>query len=117
LTVAPVDLDLSADGSLFLDQVEAPVEILRCRSSNQVERIALSASYDNSQVLPLPGDQLLLPTRVAGRHRLMVMKRGKEVTEFLISSQESRGPLALLGRDRVLCRIGDGTACAPASNP
>jgi len=36
-----------------VDQVERPVEILCCRNSNQVERIPLSASYENPQVLPL----------------------------------------------------------------
>ena len=69
LTLAPVDLDVASDGSLYLDQVERPVEILRFADSNKVERIPLSASYENPDTLSLPGDRFLLSSRVVGQHR------------------------------------------------
>jgi len=34
------------------------------------------------------------------------MGGGKEAVPFLLSKEESREPLATLGRDRVLCRVG-----------
>src|SRR5262249_3237794 len=42
LTLAPIDLDIASDGSLYLDQVERPLEILRFSNSNKVERLSLS---------------------------------------------------------------------------
>jgi hypothetical protein len=109
LTLPPVNLDVSQDGSLYLDQVERPVEILRCVTSNRVQRIPLSASYEMPQVLPLPDGRLLLPSRMAGQHRLVVLAPGQEAIAFLVSKEESREPFTLLGRDRVLCRVGSSS--------
>ena len=77
-----------------------------------LQRIPLSASYDRREVLPLPGGRLLLPTQLAAQHKLVVAADGREPVAFLQSPEEARPPLALLGRDRVLCRVGSGTNLA-----
>ncbi len=109
LTLAPMKLDVSVDGCVYFDQVERPVELLRSHGSNAVERIPLSASFQDPQVLPLPGGRLLLSSRLAGHDRLVVLDRGQETTPFLISKEESREPMARLGVDRVVCRVGTGS--------
>ena len=90
------------------------MEILRFADGNAAERIALSGSHANPHMLPLPGDRLLLSSRVAGRQRLVTMARGQEAVPFLLSREESRGPLAKLGEDRVLCRVGSGADASVA---
>jgi hypothetical protein len=114
LTLALFGLDFSPDGSLYLDQVERPSEVMCFAGSNVVQRVPLSASYERREVLPLPGGRLLLPSRLAGQNRLVVMANGRDPVPFLQSREEGREPLAMLGRDQVLCRVGSGTNLAVA---
>lgn len=106
LTLAPINLDIGPDGSLYADQVERPAEILRVTNAKAIQRIPLSATYQKPQILPLPGDRFLLQSRVAGQYRVMMITRSRAPERFVQTDQESREPLALLGSDRILCRVG-----------
>ena len=109
LTRPPLGIDVASDGTLYLDQVDQPTEILRIDpGAGDVERFPLSMDFRN--VLPLPGDRFLLAPRIGTRDRLMVVAPPGAPVPFLVDTdEEARGPLALVGNDSVAFLIGPAT--------
>lgn len=109
LSMPVAGLDVTEDGSMFLSQYARPTEILRITNSNQVERIVTAGTDYSPEVLPLPGDRLLFQDVLVGRPRILVTEGGREAVPFVETQEESKAPCAMLGPDKVLCRIGSGS--------
>jgi hypothetical protein len=103
LTELPRFLDTGSDGSLYVDQLEQPTDLVRFSpASGALERIALprvSILGSGGSVLPLPDGRVLLTGRIVGRDRVMVMAPGKDPVPFVATEEETTGPLAMVGED------------------
>ena len=103
LTEQPLYLDIGPDGSLYVDQIDQPANLLRfAPASGALERIPLPSVTANATVqstLPLPDGRVLLTGRVVGRDRVLVMAPGKDPVPFVGTDEETTGPLAMVGED------------------
>ncbi|MDA2935167.1 protein kinase, partial [Acidobacteria bacterium AH-259-D05] len=105
LTRRPLAIDVGGDGTLYLDQIDQPTEILRIDpGTGDVEHFPLSTVFEH--VLPLPGDRFLLGQLIGSRDRLMVVAPPGAPVPFLDTDEEARGPMALVGEDSVAFLIG-----------
>ena len=59
-------------------------------------------------VLPLPDGRTLVAVLAGGGSRVMTVAPGKEPSPFLGTAEETDGPLALVGGDRVALMLGTG---------
>ncbi len=99
LTERPLFLDIGPDGSLYVDQIDQPSDLLRfAPASGALERIPLPSGI-NDWTLPLPDGRVLLTGRIVGRDRVMVMAPGKDPVPFVATDEETTGPLAMVGED------------------
>ncbi len=104
LTELPLFLDIGPDGSLYVDQIDQPADLLRFSpASGALERIPLSSVSALQTVqsipLPLPDGRVLLTGRIVGRDRVLVMAPGKDPVPFVATDEETTGPLAMVGED------------------
>jgi eukaryotic-like serine/threonine-protein kinase len=112
LTSTIGSLDVGSDGSLYFDQSTRPRQLLRHdRTTRRTDSQPIQPdSRVASSILPIPDGRTLLAVRAGGGFRVMVLTPGKEATPFLATTEETNGPLALLGSDRVLLTLGSGAA-------
>jgi eukaryotic-like serine/threonine-protein kinase len=107
LTYGPVALDVSADGSLYADQLDSPSEILRfVPSTRALERMPLPATHVGGPVLPLRDGRMLSAIRTGGREKIVVLTSGKEPVPFIETQEETAAPIAALGGDSVVLLVG-----------
>ncbi len=108
LTARPLSLDVANDGSLYVDQIDQPSEILRHDAAEgRVDRSPMpSTALESESLLALPDGRLLVGMRISGRRRLMATDFGGVPTPFVQTDEETAGPTALLGRDRVVLTLG-----------
>jgi hypothetical protein len=112
LTTAPWLMDVGPDGSLYLDQVERPLQLLRFPvSGGTPEVIASSETYppEFMQPVELPDGRLLLPSLLSGRARLLIGKPGGNFFPLLDTPEETGPPAALLPNNEVAFRAGTGS--------
>ena len=123
LTMGPWFMDVGPDGSLYLDQLDRPAEVLRfSRAGGVPERIAASPTYVpymRGGATPLPDGRVLIPTVLAGQERLLVAAPGKGLLPFVDTQEETAVPVAMVGQQAVAFLIGSGPdrAIAIASLP
>jgi len=99
LTEVPLFLDVGPDGSLYVDQMGQPADLLRfAPASGALERIPLPSGIGGWS-LPLPDGRVLVTGRIVGRDRVMVMAPGKDPVPFVATDEETSGPLAMVGED------------------
>jgi hypothetical protein len=107
LTVAPWYLDAGADGTLYVDQVDRPREVLRFPVSGGVpERMAATAVSAGASVLPFPDGRVLLPSRAAGRDQLLLADTARDLVPFVDTPDETALPAALVGDTEVAFQVG-----------
>jgi eukaryotic-like serine/threonine-protein kinase len=113
LTETPQWLDMGPDGSLYVDQIEQPADLLRfAPASGAVERIPLpggvgsATGTSSDSMLPLPDGRVLLASRIVGRNRILVMAAGKDPVPFVATDEEATGPLAMVGADTFVFVVG-----------
>jgi len=100
-------IDAGTDGRIYVDQVERPFDVLRCPVSGGVpERLAETAL--GMSAMPLPDGRAVFSSSVANHAAILVAQAGKSPTPFVETEAETRSPLALLGRDRVVFRLRAG---------
>jgi hypothetical protein len=108
LTNRVLFLDVGPDFSLYVDQVRQPPRLQRYSPSNRhTEEWRLPMSVSSVPLaLPLPDGRVLLTTKSGGKNRLAVLTPGAEPKPFNETEEETNGPVALLGRDRLLLVVG-----------
>jgi hypothetical protein len=112
LTTAPWSIDAGPDGTIYLDQVERPLEILRFPvSGGTPEVIASSETYAEVDMQPveLPDGRFLLPSLLSGHARLLIGKPREDFSPLLDTSEETRPPAALLPNNEVAFMAGTGS--------
>ncbi len=113
LTMGPWFMDASRDGSIYVDQVHQPTELLRFPASGGVpEQLGISPSflsYDHGGVLALPDGRVLMGSSPGGRDRMLVTAPGKGLISFLETAEETSSPMAALGAREVALMEGNRT--------
>jgi serine/threonine protein kinase len=112
LTNKPTAIDVTADGSLYMDQVERTPELISfSTASGKLDRLVLRpfyASLSGLSTLALPDGRALLGAQRAGRRQLMILTPGHEFEPFVDTQEATSFPAAALGHDRVAFLIGSG---------
>ena len=103
-------LDTSPDGSIYLDERDSPVHILRFSPSGGpatvISTLPGQPVRGGVTTVFLPDGRALVPARRAGRTRLMLVEAGKEAVPLVSTSEETSSPAALIGRGQVVFDIG-----------
>jgi eukaryotic-like serine/threonine-protein kinase len=93
-------LDVGPDGSIYLDQVERPQELLRFPASGgHVEKIADLTTVPGSGggFAVLPDGRAVAPQVTAGRTRLMIYQPGKSPVPLVNTAEGTSVPVAVAG--------------------
>jgi eukaryotic-like serine/threonine-protein kinase len=114
LTKPPWYLDTAKDGTLYLDQVDRPHEILRFRVSGEhPEVLGSSDTYVPAGQYMGPVEttdgRFLLDTEFSGRGRLLIAKPGEDFVPLLDVNDETSSPAAALGNNEVAFVLGSGS--------
>jgi eukaryotic-like serine/threonine-protein kinase len=111
LTSSPWVMDAAPDGSVYVDQVDRPLQVLRFPvSGGTPELLATSvvrSAYFSSPV-EFPDGRLLLPTFVSGRSQLLIGKPGGNFFPLVDIPEETNLPAALLPDNQVAFVVGTG---------
>jgi tRNA A-37 threonylcarbamoyl transferase component Bud32 len=103
---------MGPDGSIYLDQMNRPAELVRyAPSTGRLDRTPLPPSFSGG-VFPLRDGRVLAAERSAGRLRIAAYAPGTDPTDFLGSRATSTFPIASLGSDQVLVRLTDSSGAA-----
>jgi predicted Ser/Thr protein kinase len=106
LTTATGFLDVGSDGSLYADQWERPLEVVRFSPfGGTVEQIGEAAE---TLTLPLPDGRIVFASRTAGRQRLLAAGKGKEAVPLVETQADTTTPAALIGQTQVAFIMGSG---------
>ena len=103
--------DVGTDGSLYVDQIRRPADILRFTTSGkEFERVS---AVPNVTVLGLSlylaDGRTLVPAVIGGRRRLLMAAPGKDAVPFIETDEETAPPSILFDKDRVAFLIGTGS--------
>jgi eukaryotic-like serine/threonine-protein kinase len=114
LTKPPWYMDTAKDGTLYLDQVDRPHEILRFPvSGGQPEVLGSSDTYvpagQYMEPVETTDGRFLLDTEFSGRGRLLVGKPFADFIPLLDTSEETSSPAASLGNNEVALVLGSGS--------
>jgi hypothetical protein len=95
----------SGDGSIYLDQVYRPFDVLRFPTAGGIPEMVVETSRGNSPI-PLPDGRIVYEASVASRGTVMITRPGKNAVALIETEEETQGPLALAGKDLIALRIG-----------
>jgi serine/threonine protein kinase len=116
LTTPVWGMDVDATGEIFLDQIYRPLEVIRFAGPDPsaVERLAAPSMWRETGTiggpLQLPDGRVVLPSKTAGRDRLLVAVPGKDPEPLLADSrEESAPPATMVGPRRLAFVAGSGT--------
>ena len=100
-------VSVATDGSMYLDQMNYPVELIRYHPrTGGLERTPVPASFRYG-AFPLPDGRVLGIQRSGGRSRVVAYTPDGDPTDFLDTRGNSSFPVARLGADRILLRVHD----------
>ena len=111
LTAFPAMLDVGPDGSIYADQFEQSETVTRFSPADDtVERFPIAGREPGfARVTPLPDGRFVVTRRRLGLERLMVMTLdGVSKPMIPFTSEETTGPMTLLGKDRFAFLLGSG---------
>jgi len=105
-------IDMAEDGTIFVDQQNNTLEILRIGpSSGFVQRVAGAETYLlNSHTVELSDGRVIVPSLMSGRPRLMLTKTNERSTPLIDTAEETSGPITVVGTDLVAFLMGRGAA-------
>lgn len=115
LTNAVFTLDSGADGNIYVDQVERPVDLLRFPiQGGRAERIARLQGFeepgapyiDSESFAILPDGRAVVTQPTGGRMRLMAIEAGKDPVPLIDTTEETTAPVAVAGPDAIAFLIG-----------
>jgi hypothetical protein len=103
---------MSEDGTIFVDQQNNTLEVLKIGpSGGPVQHIAKAEAYLlKSHTVELLDGRVIVPSLVSGRPRLMLTKTNKVTVPLVDTSEETSGPISVLGDDLVAFLLGSGPA-------
>jgi hypothetical protein len=108
-------LAVGADGDIYLDQADRPMEIVRfAPEGGRVERIAAVQKPVGDYFAALPDGRAVWAEYAAGHSRLMIGGAGKEPASFVSTTEEISGPMTAVGPDAVAFVVGGETHPAVA---
>jgi serine/threonine protein kinase len=101
-------MDMAADGSLYVDQIERPMQALRFTdSAQQPEPLAIVPVASGVPLGPeLPDGRILLTALFDGRSLMLAAKPTGELAPFVDTDEETRGPAVMVGSDQVALIFG-----------
>src|SRR5207249_2014848 len=106
LTSPVFALDAGADGSVYVDQDDEPVDLVRfAPAGGHVQKIVAAQQF-------IPWNAVLSDGRVVfeqvtgARSRLVVLENGKSPAPLLNTSEETYGPIAIAGANEIAFLIG-----------
>jgi hypothetical protein len=111
LTTPPWTMDAGPDGSVYLDQVDRPHQVLRFPTSGGTpEVLATAPAYQAELSAPVEfsDGRLLLGAIVSGRSRLLMGKPGENFFPLTDTAEENRPPATLLPDSQVAFVAGTG---------
>ncbi|HEV2245213.1 MAG TPA: protein kinase, partial [Terriglobia bacterium] len=118
LSSMPMGLDAAPDGSLYVDRVDRPLEILKLPPSGGIPKVLASIdSYTGDAYwgpVEFPDGRLLLPTIISGRRSLLVSESGGNAVPLLATNEGTAYPTRI-GEDEVALIAGSPPALAIAS--
>jgi predicted Ser/Thr protein kinase len=98
VTGKPWYLDSGSDGSLYVDTMDNPAELLGYTvSGGSPERLAATSGNLVTSPVQLPDGSFLLPMQILGRRRLLLASRGAELRSFLDAAEQATPPAAVVG--------------------
>jgi hypothetical protein len=112
LTIPPWTMDAGPDGSIYVDQVDRSIQILRFTPSGGVPEVLATAEVrgtDLSSPVEFPDGRFLLSTLLAGRSQLLIGKPGGNFFPLVDTTEETRLPAALLPENQVAFIAGTGS--------
>jgi eukaryotic-like serine/threonine-protein kinase len=120
LTAAPWSFDPGPDGSLYVDQLERPLEILRFSASGGTPEVLADAeAYPfpawSASPVEFPDGRFLLPTLISGRPRLLLGLPGGNFSPLLETREDTAAPMARVTSDELALMVGSPPALAIAS--
>ena len=111
LTARPLAIDVGPDGSLYVDQIEQPVEVFRLApGADSLERWPVGSFIRGNYLITLPDGRVLLNARTGGLDRIMITSPGIDPVPFFQTQEETRSPFCLVGRDTVAFLMGSSPA-------
>jgi eukaryotic-like serine/threonine-protein kinase len=115
LTKPPWYLETAKDGTLYLDQLDRPHEVLRLPvTGGNPEVLGSSDTYVPAGQYMDPvetGDgRFLLDTEFSGRGRLLLGKPGSDYVPVLDTNDEASSPATSLGNGEVALVLGNGSS-------
>jgi hypothetical protein len=103
LTSIPMGLDAAPDGSLYVDGVDRPLEILKFPPFGGTPKVLASIDSYTLQSYEAPVElsdgRIILPTIVSGRPRLLLREPGGNSVPLLATNEETAEPTARIGKD------------------
>jgi hypothetical protein len=105
-TSTPWYIDTAADGSLYMDQMDRPVDILQFPVSGGVpQRLSGSSQESLRGLVFLPDGRLLIPGPAGGREGLLLVQPGRESVPLLDTESQTEPPVALAAPDQVVLTL------------
>jgi hypothetical protein len=121
LTAFVWGLDVHADGQVYTDLIQRPLDVLRFGlpghsgpGPSSVERVAASFLWREKmgsvgEPVELPDGRVLIPSKVAGRNQLLSGLPGKDPTPLLEGSKEETSlPAVVVGQRQLAFVVGSG---------
>ncbi len=110
----PWYVNAGIDGSLYVEFLDNPAELLRFPATGGVpERLNSVGRNFFMHPAQFADGRVLLPSLTSGRRRLLVASPGEALRPFLDSTEQSSPPAALVGRDEVALVGGGFSASSP----
>jgi len=98
-----VGIDDDSAGNLFIDQVDRSIEHVRFAISGgtpEVLAAGLSDAGEHIGTVTLPDGRTVYTAVAGARRTLMISRPGEELVPFVVTPEDARGPLVMLGSEQ-----------------
>jgi hypothetical protein len=98
VTGKPWQLDAASDGSIYVDTMDNPAELMRFPATGGAPgRIAATTGNLVTSPVQFLDGTCLVPTQVLGRRRLLLAGHNGELKSFLDAAEQATPPVAVIG--------------------
>ena len=115
LTSSLYSIDTGADGSIYVDQVERPVDVVRFSAQGgRTQKIATLAGFeapgsptlDDESFAVLADGRAVVTQGTGGRLQLMLLEAGKDPVPFINTAEATSAPVTAAGPNQIAFLIG-----------